>query len=811
MPGFRDRFVQVTDAHQMVSVISLVKPWDRTKFITHLLLSLGKYDTETDVFCRGSLKDAFVYVGLLQSSSNISESAILTILKSYIIKDLRFHPISSRQFAKYVKAAFHTLTDVLVGGVLSDYTPCLTDVMLKDQASDELKSKEAVRKSNLISALYDDDAVRPSLPELPEMLEAATLNEPLQWTPIIQPVDGVDAAAVAEQTAALQCCVNAVDKFLTPGCCGVKFPCLVGRAGSGKTHVLKMAVTYALSKGLTVELMSWTSERARKLGGNHLHLVFPIEVNKSRIAFSHAIAGQCLAQLNRSPMKKALIMRTDVFAWEELGLLSAEMFAALDNILRVLMGNNLPLGGKLWISTGDSKQLAPIDGRPIFGSVNMCTMMDVFVFTTDVRAHDRCLRWLNSECRRPLDESECKTVAETIFQSECQFVPTWHDVPECAVRIVSTKAAERDVMKQFLRGRETVSFTAVDEVQNGSVWEEAGDRVTKRLNGSVYEYDVCKLYLNAIVRLTYNNRQGSPFSQGQIAVIIGLPDDSVDFADQRLRLRLAPPGVRTIDTANIPADWPEVSVGPRTTPAVPVGKYLQMGRRTQFPVRYYQSSTVHRIQGDTVALVATELSLSRRDFRLWDRAQFAVIISRVRSCSDLIFVGNVDETRAAIEHIMSKTSKWDNLIDHFMSELNTAVQPARARQISLDSHPFLPLYRELPSAPCGYVYLLASLSVTGHCFIGETTELKRCLRQHNTGYGAEETMNTSLHPWGVFAFVIGFDQYSVEVSADQLTDLAEYGHELRRQSASEWSSRICPDLSIDDLFAAGQEIANEFQ
>jgi hypothetical protein len=68
----------------------------------------------------------------------------------------------------------------------------------------------------------------------------------------------------------------------------------------------------------------------------------------------------------------------------------------------------------------------------------------------------------------------------------------------------------------------------------------------------------------------------------------------------RLRLRLAPPGVRDIDTNNIPTEWPEILVGPRTTPPVVVGKGMQNGRRTQLPVRHYMASTVHRIQGKHV-------------------------------------------------------------------------------------------------------------------------------------------------------------------------------------------------------------------
>ena len=170
------------------------------------------------------------------------------------------------------------------------------------------------------------------------------------------------------------------------------------------------------------------------------------------------------------------------------------------------------------------------------------------------------------------------------------------------------------VMDEFLRGRQTVSYRAIDEVQNGSVWQTANERVTKQLNNSCYEFDVCKLYVNAIVRMTYNRRQDGVtiFSQGQMAFVVGLPDDdsTVDLQDKWLTVRLAPPGSGHIDSSNIGENWPQVLVAPRCTLPTVVGRGRQMGRITQFPVRYYLASTIHRIQGDTVPLLATELSLT---------------------------------------------------------------------------------------------------------------------------------------------------------------------------------------------------------
>jgi hypothetical protein len=798
-PDFVQRFVQETDAQQVVSVISLVKPFDRTKFLSHLCMSLGRYRSEVDLFCNGAMTTAFIKAGLLPNTSSFTRADVLSILCRYILEDLRFHPISARQFAKYIKAAFTALSDLINDNVVGDQTPCVTDIMLKEQATDAVTKKEQIRRANLVAALQDDPAICNSLPD---NLLTASLASPLEWKPEIVLVGNISEEAVVEQSAALDCCVKAIDRFVNVACRGVRFPCLLGRAGSGKSHVLKLGLAYALSKGLQCELLSFTSERARKLGGSHMHLVFPFGVNHSRVSFTHDLVASCMASLDKDQMKMSMLKRTDVFIFEELGLLSAEYFSALDNVLRLIMDNSSPMGGKLFISCGDSKQLPPIDGRPIWASLNMCTMMHVFKFSCDVRAReDEILQQLNSDCRRTLTSDECKAVADTILR-ECRFEKDWSTVPDIAVRIVPTKAAEAKVMTEFLRNRETKSYTAIDQVQNGALWERATERITAILNKNCYEYDVCKLYVNAVVRMTYNRRQDGEtiFSQGQVAVVVALPDDTKEFNDQRLTLRLAPPGRRQIDPSDIDDDWRQVVVPPRCTLPILVGKGLQMGRRFQFPVRYYLASTCHRIQGDTVPLLATEMSSSRKEYKMWQREQFAVLISRVQRCQDIIFVGNPAETRIAIEKIMRRTSKWDALIEHYLTELNVAVHRDGARRLALDVHPFLPIYRELPAAGCTCAYMLVSLSSVARCYIGQTTDLRRTLNKHNTGFGVPETSNTALQPWGVYAFVYGFEDN---------TD--DDGRQSRVQFAAEWAEAMrIPNQNPALVYGIGEKITDKW-
>lgn len=218
----------------------------------------------------------------------MTRSHVLDIARRYVLEDLLYHPISARQFGRYLLAAVSTLHHALVDGVLVDCAPCLSNVMLKDKADEELKARELRRINSLITALLDDDTVNVMLPL---NLGDATLDCPLEWRPEIRAVVGISTESIDEQSRALDCCLSAVDKFMTlrPG--GVKFPCLVGRAGSGKSHILKLATAYALSKGLSVQWVSWTSERARQLGGSHLHVIFPFSVLDRRVASAQTIVS----------------------------------------------------------------------------------------------------------------------------------------------------------------------------------------------------------------------------------------------------------------------------------------------------------------------------------------------------------------------------------------------------------------------------------------------------------------------------------------------------------------------------------------
>jgi hypothetical protein len=73
-------------------------------------MSLGQYETEIDLFMNQTLSMAFVTAGLLPNKSCFTRADVLPILKRYILEDLRFHPISARQFAKNMSEQPHVLS-----------------------------------------------------------------------------------------------------------------------------------------------------------------------------------------------------------------------------------------------------------------------------------------------------------------------------------------------------------------------------------------------------------------------------------------------------------------------------------------------------------------------------------------------------------------------------------------------------------------------------------------------------------------------------------------------------------------------------
>ena len=73
-----------------------------------------------------------------------------------------------------------------------------------------------------------------------------------------------------------------------------------------------MAQVYAMSKGLRTMVLTFTSESAQMLGGQHIHLLFGIPVAAVGVHMVNNIAEMTLATLVKNPLKIEALRRIQV-------------------------------------------------------------------------------------------------------------------------------------------------------------------------------------------------------------------------------------------------------------------------------------------------------------------------------------------------------------------------------------------------------------------------------------------------------------------------------------------------------------------
>ncbi|KAA0189457.1 hypothetical protein HAZT_HAZT007422 [Hyalella azteca] len=390
----------------------------------------------------------------------------------------------------------------------------------------------AVKKLSAIESNFRvnfEDALAAWVCLLFPMLMLCVPGQAVLYNPQLRRIDGQSEDSVREQVKV--------------------FPLLVGPPGAGKTHILLTAFVYALSKGLKTNVVAVTSERARMLGGEYIHLLFGIDVNKCVLETPNITADKCLLKLSRNLVRMAFLKRLDVLIFEEIGLLPLNLFVVLDIVLRLIRDNPVPFGGILMIAYGDPRQLPPVEGCSIWLSAQLVTVFSVLSLHHYVRSRlDVELQLVISLIRKSvLSEDEIASVLNVI--SVQIFVPSWDHVPDDVIRVVSKRVAEREAVERYLLlktntpGLEHKTYVSEDTVESAAgTWVVADGRVSAQLDRQLPEARELTLFVGAVMRVTFNNvqvRRDLPrFSQGQLVVITQLMDDNLPLNLQRITGRL---------------------------------------------------------------------------------------------------------------------------------------------------------------------------------------------------------------------------------------------------------------------------------
>ena len=258
-----------------------------------------------------------------------------------------------------------------------------------------------------------------------------------------------------------------------------------------------------------------------------------------------------------------------------------------------------------------------------------------------------------------------------------------------------------------------------------------------------------------------------------MAILFDLPTQDMIDRNKKIKVLSVPPGLQDIGEFDhdLPKEFylnqgfKEVTIGIAPEQIHSIGRNLQ-AQRKQYGLKHRVTSTIHAAMGDTLSRVAIEISRNDSSFKLWDCAQAIVTLSRTKLGKNLIFVGSKNETINALVEVIQMKSQWTDYMEEVLNLItirngntndNEQAESPRHRQLTQSHYPFRICDVVLPQCNTGFVYMLLSITRPTYSYIGETNCIRSRLDQHNSGYGSSSTHPAYLRPFGVLAFICGFN------------------------------------------------------
>lgn len=775
------------EKHLPIPVFSYVRPTLGTRFILHLLLSMGEFETEIDLLLHKDLKESLRYAKLIGPSNTAEKLQEYSdnLLKMFIEEQLVFYPNSSKVIDSWIVAAGELLDGVIVRNEIpiTDMPPVLqTQIESKDEVRICLLLQQM--KKDLIEATSKELQHVLTLYNIPSIneLENATIEYPVNWEALnnFKKSTYQSESSYVEQRECLKVGIEAIDSYAngTQQTCFTKCVIIAGSPGSGKSFLEMYLAIYGLTKGLNCAITAVMSKRAIQLGGVHLHKLFALPGHNKLTLYR--LAEIAIISLKSKADKYFLLKTLHILFIDEIGQVSSELLGTLDIILRKIRNNDIFFGGLLIISTLDQKQLPPVRGKPFLTSPHILSCFKSYILKNSVRAHNdndfsRLQYIARMSPRSYIENPNLLNTFKKLLEKCCTFVPSWTaDIITPDVhRVYGKKHPAReacDAYVQQVKSKLNISEYIESKSQDVQLtynshqeWQTASPRTSTYLNHIVKEPQTLLFFKGAKFIFTYN--EDGKFSQSQIGLLLQKPTQSDVKKFKRIPILVSPPGIKDAkydphksEQCYLDEGWTKFKVGVCREVTHSVEGNIK-AQRKQYGLKPNVTSTVHASMGDTLHKVATEVSLEDSHYMLWDKAQVIVLLSRTRRGKDLIFVGNKRSTIKALANLIKGTSQWADYMEqvlHIISE-NGDTEQAKISYFSFTSYPFRMRDVNLPICNTGYVYLLVSTKDHNQTYIGQTKHIQTRLKQHNSGYGSTYTAALKYRPWFLISFICGFD------------------------------------------------------
>jgi len=77
-------------------------------------------------------------------------------------------------------------------------------------------------------------------------------------------------------------------------------------------------------------------------------------------------------------------------------------------------------------------------------------------------------------------------------------------------------------------------------------------------------------------------------------------------------------------------------------------------KRKQYRLKHHVTSSIHVAMGDSLQSMATEISRQNTNFKMWDKGQMIIILSRTKLAKETIFVGDKNDTLTALRLLLTR-------------------------------------------------------------------------------------------------------------------------------------------------------------
>ena len=248
-----------------------------------------------------------------------------------------------------------------------------------------------------------------------------------------------------------------------------------------------IGLAHALCNSSISYCTSFAARLSQILFGEYIHKLFKLPVRK---ADAQSLADEAVIRLNYDHNRRTLLKHLQVLILEEVSLLSAQLFCAMDLVLRKIRQIDESLGGVLIIANGDCCQLSNISGYNIFETC-------CFMFTFDHHFLAHFVRMLDPDGQRLLKMMEVRPIEldsideiKGINSSKCNFVEILDDLTsQMIMKVFGKREAERKALQHFSKmerrfGTRTRRIFSLDEIKTD------GSHCWKKVTGQVCSQNV---------------------------------------------------------------------------------------------------------------------------------------------------------------------------------------------------------------------------------------------------------------------------------------------------------------------------------